>query len=298
MSRWLVTVLLVAVAAVASRSTPAQTLQPGVFPDKWFDGSDCAVESRLQIHHYNADTVILRQSLCTSFEGPFLYLLFGAEDALLLDTGAGGIDVASAVDRLVRDREAQVGRPLRRLIVAHSHAHPDHVGGDTPLRTLPYATVVGQSPKEVADFFGFTDWREGTGNLDLGGRILDIVPIPGHEPSHIAIYDRLTALLLTGDTLYPGRLYFSRDDFPIYQRSVGRLVDFTKTSPVSWLLGAHIEMTSTPKVDFPFRSRKHQNEHRLELPVSALIELKHALDEMDGTPRMERRDHFIIFPLN
>lgn len=67
---------------------------------------------------------------------------------------------------------------------------------------------------------------------------------------------------------------------------------------MSWLLGAHIEMTSTPKVDFPFESRKHQNEHRLELPVSVLMELKDALDELGGTPRMERRDHFIIFPLD
>ena len=182
--------LLLAAAVTADRSAPAQALQSGVFPDRWIDGSDCAREANVQIHLYNADTVILRQSLCTSFEGPFLYMLFGTEEAFLLDTGAGGIDIASTVDELVRNWESQSGRRLRRLVVAHSHAHRDHVAGDEPLRALHYAKVVDRSPDEVAEFFGFADWRDGMASLDLGGRTLDIIPIPGHEPSHIAIYDR------------------------------------------------------------------------------------------------------------
>ena len=42
----------------------------------------------------DANTFVLRQSMCTNYEGPFLYLLFGSEKVLLQDTGAGGVDVA------------------------------------------------------------------------------------------------------------------------------------------------------------------------------------------------------------
>ena len=42
----------------------------------------------LQVHAYDAHTFILRQNRAVSFEAPFLYLLFGNERALFLDTGA------------------------------------------------------------------------------------------------------------------------------------------------------------------------------------------------------------------
>ena len=53
------------------------------------------------VHRANDDFVILRQAGFTNFEKPFLYLLFGEFRALLIDTGAGNADVATAVDREV-----------------------------------------------------------------------------------------------------------------------------------------------------------------------------------------------------
>jgi hypothetical protein len=41
-----------------------------------------------QVHAYNKNTYILRQSGLTDYEKPFLYLLFGDERAFLLDTGS------------------------------------------------------------------------------------------------------------------------------------------------------------------------------------------------------------------
>lgn len=40
------------------------------------------------MHAYSEHTVILRQNKSVHFEAPFLFLLFGNERALLLDTGA------------------------------------------------------------------------------------------------------------------------------------------------------------------------------------------------------------------
>jgi hydroxyacylglutathione hydrolase len=41
-----------------------------------------------QIHSYNENTYILRQSGFTDAEKPFLYLMFGEKGAFLLDTGS------------------------------------------------------------------------------------------------------------------------------------------------------------------------------------------------------------------
>ena len=46
----------------------------------------------------NQDLCIFRESGCASYEKPFLYLLFGKEKALLLDTGAGKTEGARLVD--------------------------------------------------------------------------------------------------------------------------------------------------------------------------------------------------------
>ena len=42
-----------------------------------------------QVHEYNPNFFILRQSGCIHYEKPFLYLIFGRDKALLEDTGAG-----------------------------------------------------------------------------------------------------------------------------------------------------------------------------------------------------------------
>src|SRR5580698_754517 len=47
-----------------------------------------AAEPRIQVHRYDEHTAILRQSKSVNYEAPFLFLLFGNERALLLDTGA------------------------------------------------------------------------------------------------------------------------------------------------------------------------------------------------------------------
>lgn len=60
-------------------------------------------------------------------------------------------------------------------------------------------------------FFGIAHWPEEIVPYDLGGRVLDIISIPGHDVNSIAVYDRQTGVLLTGDSLYPGRVYVNGD---------------------------------------------------------------------------------------
>src|SRR5260370_846543 len=97
--RTLVAALLAGLAlanAIAQSPLPnGAGLRPGVLPGAWLPGGPkCVERPEFQIHEYNEDLYILRQSGCSNFEKPFLYLLFGKEKALLLYTGAGKNNVA------------------------------------------------------------------------------------------------------------------------------------------------------------------------------------------------------------
>lgn len=278
-----------------SASTGSGMMANG-FPPAWPNGSDCANEAPIFVWKYSEDTYILRQSLCTSFEGPFLYLLFGQDKVLLEDTGDGGIPVQATVQGIIDDWLAAHGKASIELVVAHSHGHGDHVAGDGQFANKPNTTVVGTSATAVQNFFGFTQWPDEVRTFDLGGRTLEIVPIPGHQAAHIAIYDPQDDLLLTGDTLYPGRLYVAT--FSQFKPSVHRLATFAQDGnhPIAFVLGTHIEMTTTAGDDYPFQAASHPNEHVLQLGLSHLVELDAAVQAMSG-PANEVHDDFIIYPL-
>ncbi|MCA9705666.1 MAG: MBL fold metallo-hydrolase [Myxococcales bacterium] len=279
----------------SDESTGGGAACPGVFPAAWIDGTDCGAEPPIQVHAYDDDTFILRQSLCTNFEGPFMVLLFGADQVLLQDTGAGGIPIAATVQGIIDDWLAARGQASIELLVTHSHGHGDHTAGDGQFAGLPNTTVVGPSQAAVASYFGIADWPTQIVTHDLGGRLVDVIPIPGHQSSHIALYDHATGWLLTGDTLYPGRLYIA--DFPTYVESIGRLVDHTADLDVCHVLGTHIEMTTTPGQDFSFGATMHPDEHPLPLTRDHLLELRDAVEAMGGSPVIEAHDDFIVYPL-
>ena len=268
----------------------------GVLPRSWRpSGPHCPAKPEFQVQEYNQDLYILRESGCSDFEKPFLYLLFGREKALLLDTGAGKTDVDQVVKHIIDRWSRRNNRKSIPLVVAHTHAHPDHIAGDAQMRALANTTVVAPNVGAVKAFFGFRKWPEETVTYDPGDRVLDVIPIPGHEASSIAIYDRQTGILFTGDTLYPGRLYV--DDAPAFVRSVQRLVDFTKGKVVTQVLGNHIEQTRTPYMDYPIGTVFQPDEHQLELGRAHLLELNAALSEMKGKIRRMAMREFTIWPI-
>jgi hydroxyacylglutathione hydrolase len=254
-------------------------------------------EPEMQVQQYDADTFVIRQSVKTNFEAPFIFLFLGPKQVLQIDTGAGGLKIRPTIDKVIADWAAAKGIPAPPLVIAHSHAHEDHTAGDSEFADRPHTTVVGHSPQEVAAFFHIQNWPEGTASLDLGGREIDIIPSPGHELAEIAVFDRRTHLLLCGDALYPGRLYVKADQFGAFRRSTDRVADYTKTLKVSWILGNHIEMTRTPGRDFAMHIPTHPNEHVLQLPYSDLLELKQSVDAMGEQPRLDIHHDFILYPI-
>ncbi len=262
----------------------------------WIDGTTAA-EPETQVQAIDADTFVIRQSVKTNFEAPFLYLLFGKDRALLIDTGAGGLQVRPTIDRLIDAWRARRGGKPIRLVVAHSHGHGDHHAGDAEFAARADTDVVGLKPEQVAAFFRIADWPRANARFDLGGRVLDVIPTPGHEPAHVMFYDARTRLLFSGDMLYPGRLYVPTDQFDAFRASADRLAAFAATHPIRALLGAHIEMTTTPAQDYPMRAPTHPSEHGLALPPSAIDALRKAADDAPSPPAIDRHADFIVYPV-
>ena len=284
---------------------------PGDLNVTWIHGApNCAVSTDppIQAHEYTPGTWILRQSKCSepgspghpgpSFEAPFMYLLIGEAKALLLDSGATRspalFPLADTVRRLLTDHAAAVGKPVVPLLIAHSHSHGDHCAGDGQFHAMAGTTIVPPSLAGVKTFFGLSHWPNQMTTLDIGGRILDIMPIPGHEASHIAIYDRAMRLLLTGDMLYPGLLVV--EDWTAYSQSLVRLKDFVQTHPVDFILGAHVEMTNQPGRWFGLGTLFQPGEHIPQLETRHLAELHDAVLAIGIHPRTERHADFIIYP--
>jgi glyoxylase-like metal-dependent hydrolase (beta-lactamase superfamily II) len=262
----------------------------------WIDGAT-ANEPEMQVQTIDADTFVIRQSVETNFEAPFLYLLFGKDRVLLIDTGAGGLKIRPTIDRIISEWRAKHRNRAPHLIVAHSHGHGDHHAGDDEFRDRPDTEIVGLAPEDVATFFHIKNWPNDIARFDLGGRVLDIVPTPGHQPAHIMVYDARTKLLFSGDMLYPGRLYVPRGQFDQFRASVDRLAAFAATHPLRALLGAHIEMTTAPGQDYPMKAAAHPLEHPLPLPPMTIGELQRAVAKMGSAPIIDRHADFIIYPL-
>src|SRR6476659_10071518 len=271
--------LAIVLSSVASGSSEPVK---GSLPAQWNIGAqDCAATSEppLQVYTYEPQTFILRQSLCASFEGNFIYLLVGSDKALLIDTGAIAdpqkMPLAKTILELLPDKD---GKKLP-LLVAHTHRHSDHRAGDPQFASLPSVEVVPIDLEGVKAFFRFTNWPNEIAHLDLGDRIVDVIPTPGHNPTHVVFYDNRTGILFSGDFLMPARLLI--DDAAAYRESALRVVDFLKTRPLTHILGGHIELDTAGHAS-RFGSHYHPHQLRLELAREDLTALPAAFDGFNG----------------
>ncbi|MEU7691218.1 MBL fold metallo-hydrolase [Microbispora hainanensis] len=267
---------------------------------RWIHGSESAkhnTDPDIQVHRYDEHTYVLRQNKAINYEAPFMFLMFGNTRALLLDTGATAspayFPLRRTVDEIVDRWLADHPREDYGLVVAHTHGHGDHIAGDGQFRDRPHTVIVDPAPERVREFFGLGDDLDVPGSVDLGGRVLDAVASPGHHKAAVTFYDRATGLLLTGDTVYPGRLYVA--DWPAFEQTIDRLVKFAESRPVTHVLGCHIEMTTTPGEDYPIRTTYQPDEPPLQMTVEHLRRIRDAVAEIGGRPGVHVYPEFIVY---
>jgi glyoxylase-like metal-dependent hydrolase (beta-lactamase superfamily II) len=193
------------------------------------------------------------------FQETISHLIVGEERALLFDTGIGLLPVRTVVERITS----------LPVLVLNSHTHYDHVGGnwmfdevlamDTDYTRanmagfahgaiaadlVPEAFCKGPPRGVDLSTFRTRPWQaaryiEDGEILDLGGRTLEVLHVPGHTPDATALLDADNGLLFTGDTFYDAEiwLFVPETDLDDYERSIARLTSLE--GDLRYLLGAH-----------------------------------------------------------
>jgi hydroxyacylglutathione hydrolase len=185
------------------------------------------------------------------------------------------LPLRDVVDELMQTWLAAHRRESYELLVLHTHSHGDHVAGDGQF-TDRVNTVLVQADRDIArKFFGFAEDPDAIRPVDLGGRVLEVFATPGHDAAAVTFYDPWTGFLLTGDTVYRGRLYIV--DWAAFSRSIERMIEFCQTRAVTHVIGCHIEMSRQPGVDYPVRTTYQP-------------------DEVGPEPARRAFDDFILWP--
>ncbi len=253
----------------------------------------------IEVFQFNDSSFVLRQNKCVHYEAPFIYVLFGEHTVFVQDTGATSeadeFPLYQTIKTLIDQWQEAHDLTEMQLLVTHSHGHSDHTAADAQFPGKPGVTLVEPTTEAVHQYFGFTDWPNGSATVDLGGRELTVFPIPGHHDESLAVYDPQTRFLLSGDSFYPGRLYVK--DWELFRNSTRRLVGFTETHEVSAILGTHIEMSTTPGKAYPAGSDYQPDETGLVLSVEDLLSLDKALTELGEEPQEKIMPKFIITPI-
>lgn len=125
--------------------------------------------------------------------------------------------------------------------------------------------------------------------------MLDVLAIPGYEDASIALHDRATGVLLTGDIFYPSRLYVR--DTAAFAPSTARLMAFTASRPASVILGTHIEQARALFMVYPVGIQDQPDEDGLELSHAELVSLDSAVRTMRGRLTRVRLPRFTTWPL-
>lgn len=133
-----------------------------------------------------------------------MFLLDGGDEAILIDTGFGSGGLRSMVSSLVGDR----------VTVVNTHAHGDHISGNSQFDRFvtgekEYESVREACPAEAQ----IRTVKEGD-VIRAGSICLTVLDIPGHTPGSIALLDEGHRLLFSADSV--------AKHFPVYMQYPGQ----------------------------------------------------------------------------
>lgn len=195
------------------------------------------------------------------------YYVSGETGGLLIDCGFGFGDLKT----LARGLD---DKPLR---LAATHGHPDHADGAWQFERL----LIGRAEKEVLEKYcstgarramladlklsndpdaaalfanGFDGERWANAPLpplelldagyifDLGGRRLEVVPLPGHTPGSIGLLDRANRLLFSGDAVHSGQIWLQLPESSSLEAFREMLLNLAPLrAEFDWLLWGHAQ---------------------------------------------------------
>jgi glyoxylase-like metal-dependent hydrolase (beta-lactamase superfamily II) len=197
------------------------------------------------------------------------YLITGADRNILFDTGMGMGRISEVVKKL----------SSLPVIVINSHTHYDHIGGNNEFDTVyavdttytehfstkgwthdqvkqevtQEAFCVAKLPELDTASYSIRPYQDKIkkfikdgDKIDLGNRIIEVLKVPGHTPDCVALLDRSSGYLWTGDMFYEATiwLFFEGTDLNAYEHSIGRFASLAPT--LKTVFPAHNKPTAIP----------------------------------------------------
>ncbi len=246
MNRLLIIILLFTIAGCTSKEKSAERwcdvpLRPelGVYKEiatrqPWFKVLEVGEGVFAIVEPYNYQEVIS-------------YLIMGTKRNILFDSGMGMARISDVVKEL---------SPLP-VTVINSHTHYDHIGGNQEFDSIyavdtaytnqhastgwshdqvrqevkPEAFCKDKLPSLDTAAYQILPYKDRIGRfikdgdtLQLGNRIMEVLQVPGHTPDCVALLDRHSGYLWTGDMFYEAHIWLFMDgtDLDAYQRSIDR----------------------------------------------------------------------------
>ena len=164
------------------------------------------------------DPVAVKIDECTwSIEdkGVRCFLLKGRDRALLIDCGMTLKGVRAFASDLA-------GTDVTLLL---SHADPDHVGALGEFDSFLMHPDEKENLRPAREFVPVTDGQI----IELGGRTLEIIHVPGHTPGSIMVLDVTNRLLFSGDSIQNERIFLfgPARNINVFPDSLRRLETFS-----------------------------------------------------------------------
>lgn len=270
-----------------------------------------------------------------------VYVIVGERETLVFDTGITG-----TIDAYVLPYLATFGvsaRSVRWVVI--SHCDVDHFGGVADAHAAfpeaevvvheadadavsDYAVYESERARGFRDRFGWDEtaevlaWarevtREGRVDvrldaerrIDLGGREIDLLHVPGHTRGHLAVHDPSTGTLIIGDAAL-GTAVPNADGTPAfpptyryvgdYRASISRIQSLAP----NWLLTTHYQtMTAGAAQSFLHDSTQFVDRldqairDRLTIQPASLGELATQLSPQAGAWPVEGSAGAMVFPV-
>jgi glyoxylase-like metal-dependent hydrolase (beta-lactamase superfamily II) len=222
-------------------------------PDKWF-GVYRLIDTVYAIYEDG------------QFEEVISYLVIGGEKAALIDTGSGIGDIKKLVK----------GITDLPVMIVNTHTHGDHIGGNHQFSEVfafetdfsRHRAKNGQSKEQMGHYlegdmvwkpfpdyfdaetwkihpFKVTRWLKEGDVIDLGGRTLEVIHMPGHSPDSVCLLDRENKLFWTGDSFYPAPIYIYSPTSNLDQ-FIASFAKMVRLMPhYEWVMPSHNE----PKIE-------------------------------------------------
>ena len=145
-------------------------------------------------------------------------ILEGDDGMVVVDTGSSRRYGEALLD-VIKNLS---GKPIATVV--NTHHHPDHFFGNQVFEGIPIRALseTGALAAEHGDAFAdnmyriLGDWMRGTevvpptqslppGDVALGGREMEAIPLAGHTEADLALVDKKTGVLIAGDLAFFNR---------------------------------------------------------------------------------------------